>query len=291
MFTTINKKLLTDFPIIWNTRFHIFFPLTLIINVLFFLVGYLKSVDSKKLNIYVENEVGIKLMAILVLLGVGIIWLYNYFKNNALKNIYPIGTNALFFEYCIVFILTYSMVNFSNAYEIGEYINNTSVVYNDKMTLGNSVWPYTLIALALSDFIFSFRITNTRIWFMSIVGAIIISVFMGIIGMSSDERMTIINYFLLLFAFIVCFIILINKQKYKRLAGLMFNWIQWMIPYFILALNAYLEIYQRNSNGFKIQHLRYHWDITYMINLIFGFLIIRLFITRMARKWQAMPEE
>lgn len=120
MLKNIQKYLLLNHPLIWNTKL---FPMTivlLIINLLFFALGFYNGkIDFTETNInysYNSNEPLIVFVGVLLTMIIVIIWLVSYFKNNAFKSFYPKQKSSLFKEWLIIFLIIFMTAMFSLSY-------------------------------------------------------------------------------------------------------------------------------------------------------------------------------
>lgn len=115
MFKNFNHKFVYKYPLIWNTKIVPFLLISLLIHLLFFIVGYQNAiVISVQLHSYYNQESNattINLFAVLISVLLFIIWCVLYFRNNAFKAFYPKTDHALFKEWLL--ILVFCLVNFS----------------------------------------------------------------------------------------------------------------------------------------------------------------------------------
>lgn len=97
--------LLLNYPLLWNTRAYILFPVILIINLLFFVLGY-SSVHDLKSNYYLYFRIDVEYILVAVLGGVltVIAWLTFYLRQNAFKSYLPLGKGHLIKEFFIILI-------------------------------------------------------------------------------------------------------------------------------------------------------------------------------------------
>ena len=120
MLKKIQKYLLLNYPLLWNTKIVPFSILLIIINLIFFLIGF----DRGKINFYETNknysydsaEPIITFIGGLISVLIIIIWLVFYFKNNAFKSFYPKKNYDLFKEWLIIFVIGFLTTMFSVCY-------------------------------------------------------------------------------------------------------------------------------------------------------------------------------
>lgn len=101
----IGQWFLLNYPLLWNTRAYILFPVILIINLLFFVFGYY-SVNDLKSNYYLYFRIDVEYMLVAILGGMltVIAWLTFYFRQNAFKNYLPLSKGHLIKEFFIILV-------------------------------------------------------------------------------------------------------------------------------------------------------------------------------------------
>jgi hypothetical protein len=105
MLTKIQKYLLLNHPIIWNTKFFPMLVFGFIFNVLFFGLGYLNGTINFQ-EYYNSDSIALPMIfGILTIILTLIVWLVFYFKNNSLKSFYKKSNYALFYEWLQVFTI------------------------------------------------------------------------------------------------------------------------------------------------------------------------------------------
>lgn len=106
----INKYLLENYPLIWNTRLVWMLIANICIHVLFFIIGYstvntmedLKEFSSLESFFFETSAVYYNfLISIFILL----IWIIYYLRNNAFKNLYSFKKGMLFKQFTIISII------------------------------------------------------------------------------------------------------------------------------------------------------------------------------------------
>lgn len=106
MFTKTQKRLLENYPILWNTKFVPMGITVLFINIFFFITGYFSgSINFYETDYDLNSTTVIYLISVLASLLILIIWLVFYLKNNGFKSFYPKQSNALYVEWLLTFIL------------------------------------------------------------------------------------------------------------------------------------------------------------------------------------------
>lgn len=127
----INNYLIENYPTIWNTRIVWVLLASLVIHIVFFILGYATLSNPEMLHernakeIYFKNGVVFFNVIIAVLLLV--IWLVYMFKNNAFKNYYPTTKLKLFSQFISYVFIVFIATTFYYSYNIGlkTYITTT----------------------------------------------------------------------------------------------------------------------------------------------------------------------
>ncbi|MET0637196.1 MAG: hypothetical protein ABWZ25_14295 [Chitinophagaceae bacterium] len=122
MLKNFNKYLLTNYPLLWNTRVVQVLASCLVIHILFFIAGFSSIRVSIIQKFYsVENTGGGTLytLSILMSLGVIILWLLHYLRNNAFKQFYITDRFYLSKQFVIVFISLYVSLGFFHSFHWG----------------------------------------------------------------------------------------------------------------------------------------------------------------------------
>jgi hypothetical protein len=145
-----NQYLLEKYPTIWNTKIVWMLLASVIIHILFFIIGYISHADPvalQKFDVrddYFEGGMIFIHLIISVLMIVG--WLILMFKNNAFKNFYPSSKGKLFLQFLQYFVIIFASTTFFFSYMTGfkMFIKNK---YPDKemaenVALINKVYPF-----------------------------------------------------------------------------------------------------------------------------------------------------
>jgi hypothetical protein len=145
-----NQYLLEKYPTIWNTKIVWMLLASVIIHVLFFIIGYISHADPATLqkfdvrDDYFDGGMIFIHLIISVLMIVG--WLILMFKNNAFKNFYPSSRGKLFLQFLQYFVIIFASTTFFFSYMTGfkMFIKNK---YPDKemaenVALINKVYPF-----------------------------------------------------------------------------------------------------------------------------------------------------
>lgn len=152
MFKKLDKYLLENHPVVWNTKWLWMLLLLVVYNVIFFLFGFFSYQNPVELqetmifqrfftSVYVWFGV---LSAILIL----VVWLNQYFKQNAFKSLYPKSNLSLYKEFLIIFsilfLLTGTYVSFNKGLETRIANVKTKTEIKEYKDLINRVAPFTL---------------------------------------------------------------------------------------------------------------------------------------------------
>ncbi len=158
------------------------------------------------------------------------------------------------------------------------------------------------VSLFVSILLFSFRITSRKSWLTALVSAGllcfingIISIILGTSGVNDDNLFTFaLVYWSSLFAGSAIYIYeKIFRKSGKGKSAVILNIFLWILPF--ICLLHYIEYMNGNyydeknytpvSKFFKDNPILFFW-----INLIFV-IVLLFFLTKMLKKWRALPEE
>lgn len=118
MFNKIQNHLLLHHPLLWNLKIVPVVAISLIIQIIFFIVGYIDgAVDfTRKYGEYLYDVTPAIAIFFSIITGLFlfIIWMVFYFRNNAFKAFYPKDRNALYKEWLLILLVcvlncTYSL--------------------------------------------------------------------------------------------------------------------------------------------------------------------------------------
>lgn len=101
MLKKINQKLLSQYPLLWNTKAVFVLPLAALIHLLFYLVGFFVpiQVDELWMQHYFEDFTE-TMISVLISTLIIIIWLVFYLRNNPFKSFYTLGRAYMFKVSC-----------------------------------------------------------------------------------------------------------------------------------------------------------------------------------------------
>ena len=126
MFKNIQKQLLINHPLAWNLKIVPVSFYLILLNILFFVLGYMNGTINfaETDDNYSRNDTDgiiIFFSVLMTILGI-IIWLVNYFKNNALKSFYPKNNFSLYKEWLLIFLICFLNSTFIIAFYYGKDI-------------------------------------------------------------------------------------------------------------------------------------------------------------------------
>lgn len=104
--------MLTNHPLMWNTRFHIMLPLVILLNVIFFFWGYCQDITLKNVgnwNFYAT--ITISTFELLIAFLIVLVWLVFYLRHNAFKALLPLSKLYLQKEFLIILIIIFGLTS------------------------------------------------------------------------------------------------------------------------------------------------------------------------------------
>ena len=126
MLKDIQKQLLLKYPLLWNTKFVPMVVIGLAIHLIFFALGYLDGTIDFSGKIAFDLDVFSVMFGILLCLIIIILWLVNYFKNNALKSFYSKSKEAVFYEWLQIFVICTLLITFYIPFSVGKQWHQSS---------------------------------------------------------------------------------------------------------------------------------------------------------------------
>lgn len=122
MFKKLNQKLLSKYPLLWNTRIIYVLPAAILIHVLFYLVGFFTDFELSDLHNYrLFRDEDVILYSTLVTIVIVILWLVFYLRNNPFKSYYTLSKNYMFKEFLLIAIIFISSSTFFFSHKQGFY--------------------------------------------------------------------------------------------------------------------------------------------------------------------------
>ena len=106
----INKYLLEQYPLIWNTRLVWMLGVNTIVHLLFFIIGFysVNGLEDLKIEHGLDNyffDTSNVYYNVLISIFILLIWIIYYLRNNAFKNLYSVKKGMLFKQFCIVLLI------------------------------------------------------------------------------------------------------------------------------------------------------------------------------------------
>lgn len=114
MLYNIQKHLLINHPLLWNIRIVPVLVCTVLLNLLFFGIGYAFTyIDFGSMYSYSSSSEGfIYFAAVITGILSFIFWMIYYAKNNAFKIFYPKSTAGMYSEWLLIFVIVFSMASY-----------------------------------------------------------------------------------------------------------------------------------------------------------------------------------
>jgi hypothetical protein len=125
MFKNIQKYLLLNHPLLWNTKVVPALTFAILFHILFFGIGYLAGGITFNEGYYdnsFDNGVAIFFSVILSVLFF-IVWFIFYIRNNGFKSFYPQKKHSLFKEWIIILLISILNISYSMSYLAGKNIH------------------------------------------------------------------------------------------------------------------------------------------------------------------------
>ncbi len=127
MFKNIQKQLLLKYPLLWNTKFIPMLLIGVVMNLIYFIVGYYDgTIDFTGEYYYGNNDDEILGFGFLLSAIILLVWFWFYSKNNSFKAFYSKSKNALFYEFLQILTIFILFFNFFIVYKIGVQFHNRS---------------------------------------------------------------------------------------------------------------------------------------------------------------------
>lgn len=129
MFSKIQKQLLIEKPLLWNTKFIPALGLTLLFHIIFFVIGYFSGEINFNYEGYYYGGIGTGItifFSVLVTILFFVLWCVYYFRNNAFKSFYHLNPFYLYKEFLIVLVICFLNVTYSSTYYAGRTLKQRS---------------------------------------------------------------------------------------------------------------------------------------------------------------------
>lgn len=123
---------------------------SIIVHVLFFIIGYVSHADPASLQKYsVKDDYfksGVIFIHLIISILMIVVWLIMMLRNNAFKNFYPTSKGKLFFQFVQYFVILFACTTFYFSYMTGfkMFIKNKypDTEMNKNIALINKVYPF-----------------------------------------------------------------------------------------------------------------------------------------------------
>lgn len=110
MIKKINKYLLENHPLVWNTRLVWMLGILVAMHLVFWVMGYFSyfsPVDLHSGNLFQTYfDSGLVWIGVLLSILIFILWMNQYFKQNAFKLFYPKSNLSIYKEFIIIFLIS-----------------------------------------------------------------------------------------------------------------------------------------------------------------------------------------
>ena len=129
MFTKIQKYLLINHPLLWNTKIVPALSFAVLFHILFFVIGYVYgNVDFTDENYYLSDfSTGVIIFfSILITILFFVVWFVYYFRNNAYKSLYRLSNLYLYKEWLIIFLVCFLNITYSISFLSGKTLKERS---------------------------------------------------------------------------------------------------------------------------------------------------------------------
>lgn len=177
-------------------------------------------------------------------------------------------------------------------------IDETRMGFWDK-----EIWMILIYtAFCMGIFLFSFRATRLKNWFIAIIGVGIWSILIALVMVNVSYQYSDQVFPAILMGLFVVFVIYlttsVRNKNNKLIAGVVLNWVIWLLPAILPLLWTFLievtevECYQGTCPDTPFHDfLRWNWSALLWGNLAVVILSMYLWLIPVARRWQANPEE
>jgi len=128
MFKNIQKQLLLKYPLLWNTKFIPMLIIGVILNVIYFFVGYADGTINFTERYKSKLDFTFFSFSVLISIIILILWLVSYFKNNSFKRYYTKSKNALFFEWVQIVVVVLLLGMFYFPFEYGRQLHKRNYI-------------------------------------------------------------------------------------------------------------------------------------------------------------------
>lgn len=144
MFKKLHNYLLENYPLAWNLRLHSIIGIIAAVHLLHFLIGYASFSSINKMSYGGASgaffNANFTMFSIIGSMVIFILWLVRVFRNNALKNFYPISNPQLYAQFLVFFLVCFLNSTYYISFTYG-------YVAHARQTVSNSVEDRELFRL------------------------------------------------------------------------------------------------------------------------------------------------
>lgn len=160
IFKRLNQYLISNHPVIWNTKAAYILPLAIIINILFYCFGYLGKAELTDLKSYLFIDEGILWsFSFLVSVLLIIVWLVFYLRNSAVKNLYPVSKAKTVMEFLIIIVVFFSIITFGYSWVAGKHHKYQKIIAN--IDIPEAINKYNIAHHFLATNLYAFEENNS----------------------------------------------------------------------------------------------------------------------------------
>jgi len=168
----------------------------------------------------------------------------------------------------------------------------------NNQTIRSSIEVFYYVTLVLSMFVFIYRRTSLRTFFLSLLAAILVTIFTSLAGAFFDIRDLSLNVLLLIYYAIFCILAFQQSRKTRNVfSGIALNFFVLGTPFIPLIIVAMAYDIIRKIYLMKNEVVPYFENESrnYVYSEIAGFVLLLLLMTfvfrHLYRKWFAQPEQ
>lgn len=157
MFKKTQNYLLLKYPLLWNTKFVPMFIIGIILNAIYFSIGYINGIIdfSGKIDLGIEQDSFLVFGAFFNSI-VLIIWLVYYLRNNSFSSFYSKKSNSLFYEYLQIVSICFIFSVFPLFFIVGEQEHQKSYISKSEL-------EKNLKVISLADFFIDGEFETTEV--------------------------------------------------------------------------------------------------------------------------------
>jgi predicted RNA-binding protein len=165
------------------------------------------------------------------------------------------------------------------------------------------------VALSMAIILFCYRRFSKKVFLISFVGSIVITILVSLFGLVSGSESSSLWFLLLLFILFTLLGLAILKQKTsKTVAGVLLNWHIYVLPFLAFILVGLISSYYNDLSNFDrfgtymtdiMMQKKYpisfwvvkHTSLIFRVNTLFSIGYVTFVFNRLAKKWHTVPDE